>query len=183
MDTSDIQKGLKIILNDEPHAVIDFQFVKPGKSQAFTRTKLKNMLTGQVSEQTWKSGEKLEPADVEERNLQYVYPEETDFVFMDTNSGEQLSVSVDKVGEDSRWLSDGLMVGVTLFKGRPISISLPNQVVLQIVSLEPTDDSQPTQQAIVSTSATLAVPKLLKVDDWIKIDTTTGTYLEHIAKR
>lgn len=183
MDTSDIKKSLKIMLDGQPCVITDFQFVKPGKGMAFTRAKLKNMLNGQAFEHTWKSGETLDPADVEERDLQYIYPEATDFVFMDAGSGEQVSVSGDKVGADSRWLSDGMRVGVTLFNGIAIGVSLPNPVVLQIVSIEPTDESQPTNPATVSTGAVVAVPKQLKVDDWIKIDTATGTYLERVTKR
>lgn len=91
------------------------------------------MLNGQAFEHTWKSGETLDPADVAERDLQYIYPEGTDFVFTDASSGEQVSVSGDKVGADSKWLSDGMTVGVTLFNGIAIGVSLPNPVVLQIV--------------------------------------------------
>src|SRR5262249_4978060 len=137
MDTSDIRKGLKIMENGQPFVVVDFQFVKPGKGQAFTRCKIKNMATGAVLERTYKSGEKLEPADVEERQLQYIYPEGSDFVFMDPNTGEQITVSGEKIGDDSRWLSDGMNVSIVLFKGVPIGLTLPSHVVLQIVNSEP----------------------------------------------
>src|SRR3954470_5325043 len=137
MDTSDIRKGLKMMLDDQPYVVIDFQFVKPGKGQAFTRFKVRNMATGAVLERTYKSGEKIEPADIEQRTLQYIYPEGTDFVFMDAQTGEQITVPGDKVGDQSRWLSDGMNVEVTVFNGLPIGISLPNSVTLQIVASEP----------------------------------------------
>ncbi len=101
MDTSDIRKGLKIMEDGSPFSVIDFQFVKPGKGQAFTRCKLRNMLNGNVIERTYKSGEKLEPADIEERSFQYIYPDGSDFVFMDAASGEQITVNGEKVGDDS----------------------------------------------------------------------------------
>ena len=93
MDTSDIRKGLKMMVDGQPYAVVDFQFVKPGKGQAFTRVKIRNMATGAVLERTYKSGEKLEPADVEERQLQYIYPDGTDFVFMDAASPASRSTS------------------------------------------------------------------------------------------
>src|SRR5690242_1576161 len=99
MDTSDIRKNLKIMLDGQPYTVVDFQFVKPGKGQAFTRCKIRNLQTGAVLERTWKSGEKLDPADVEQRTLQYIYPEGTDFVFMDSQTGEQITVPGDKIGD------------------------------------------------------------------------------------
>src|SRR5262249_58403213 len=102
MDTSDIRKGLKMMENGQPYVVVDFQFVKPGKGQAFTRVKIRNMATGAVLERTYKSGEKLEPADVEDRQLQTTYPEGSDFVFMDANTGEQITVSAEKTGRHSR---------------------------------------------------------------------------------
>ncbi|MFO7181625.1 MAG: hypothetical protein DIU78_023185, partial [Pseudomonadota bacterium] len=108
MDTSDIRKGLKLMMDGQPYVVIDFQFVKPGKGQAFTRTKMKNLLTGGVLERNIRSGEKLEPADVEERTLQYIYPDGDAFVFMNPQTGEQITVQREAVGEDAGFLTDGL---------------------------------------------------------------------------
>jgi elongation factor P len=187
MDTSDIRKGLKMMLDDQPYVVIDFQFVKPGKGQAFTRVKIRNMATGAVLERTYKSGEKLEPADVEERQLQYIYPEGSDFVFMDAGTGEQITVAGDKIGDDSRWLSDGMNVDVTLFKGQPIGVSLPSHVVLQIVTSEPgvkgDTASGATKPATLSTGATVNVPLFVQEGEWVKIDTRDGSYLERVNRR
>jgi len=187
MDTSDIRKGLKFMVDNQPYVVIDFQFVKPGKGQAFTRVKIRNMASGAVLERTYKSGEKLEPADIEERQLQYIYPEGTDFVFMDVATGEQITVPGDKIGDDSRWLSDGMNVDVTIFKGLAIGISLPSHVVLQIVSSEPgvkgDTASGATKPATVSTGATVNVPLFVQEGEWIKIDTTDGKYLERVNRR
>lgn len=187
MDTSDIRKGLKMTVDGQPYVVVEFQFVKPGKGQAFTRVKIKNMATGAVLERTYKSGEKLEPADVEERQLQYIYPDGQDFVFMDAGSGEQIHVQGDKIGDDSRWLSDGMTIDVTLFKGQPIGISLPPHVVLQISRCEPgvkgDTASGATKPATVSTGATVNVPLFVQEGEWIKIDTTDGRYLERVNRR
>ena len=187
MDTSDIKKGLKMMLDGQPYTVVDFQFVKPGKGQAFTRVKIRNMATGAVLERTFKSGEKLEPADVEERTLQYIYPEGEDFVFMDSQSGEQLTVPGDKVGDDARWLSDGMNVDVTIFNGLAIGVSLPSHVTLQIVSSEPgvkgDTASGATKPATVSTGATVNVPLFVQEGEWVKIDTRDGSYLERVNKR
>jgi len=187
MDTSDIRKGLKMMVDGQPYVVIDFQFVKPGKGQAFTRVKIKNMATGAVLERTYKSGEKIEQADVGERQLQYIYPEGNDFVFMDPDSGEQITVPGDKVGDDSRWLSDGMSLGVTIFKGLPIGISMPAHVTLQIVSSEPgikgDTASGATKPATLSTGAVVNVPLFVQEGEWVKIDTRDATYLERVNKR
>ncbi len=186
MDTSDIRKGLKIMEDGAPFAVIDFQFVKPGKGQAFTRVKLRNMLNGNVIERTYKSGEKLEPADIEERNFQYIYPEGTDFVFMDATSGEQITVAGEKVGDDSKWLQDGMSVAVTIFKGEPVGVNLPAHVVLQIVGSEPgvkgDTASGATKPATLSTGAVVNVPLFVKEGEWIKVDTREGSYIERVNK-
>ena len=186
MDTSDIRKGLKMMIDGQPYVVVDFQFVKPGKGQAFTRLKIRNMATGAVLERTYKSGEKLEPADVEERALQYIYPDGQDFVFMDAQSGEQIHVPGDKVGDDAKWLSDGMMVDVTIFNGLAIGVSLPSHVVLQITVCEPgvkgDTASGATKPATLSTGAVVNVPLFVQEGEWVKVDTRTGDYLERVNK-
>ena len=186
MDTSDIRKGLKMMVDGQPYAVVDFQFVKPGKGQAFTRVKIRNMATGAVLERTYKSGEKLEPADVEERQLQYIYPDGTDYVFMDAQSGEQIHVQGEKIGDDSKWLSDGMNVDVTLFNGQAIGISLPSHVVLQITVCEPgvkgDTASGATKPATLSTGAVINVPLFVKEGEWVKIDTAEGRYIERVNR-
>jgi len=187
MDTTDIRKGLKIAIDDQPYVVVEAQFVKPGKGQAFTRVKIRNMQTGAVLERTWKSGEKVELADVEQKQMQYIYPEGGDFVFMDAHSGEQITVNGDKIGDDARWLSDGMSVDVTLYRGNPIGVDLPAHVVLQIVSSEPgvkgDTASGATKPATLSTGATVNVPLFISEGEWIKIDTREGTYLERVNRR
>lgn len=186
MDTSDIRKGLKMMENGQPYTVVDFQFVKPGKGQAFTRVKIRNLATGAVLERTYKSGEKLEPADVEERSLQYIYPEGADYVFMDEGTGEQITVPGDKVGDDARWLSDGMTIDVTLFNGQPIALSMPSHVVLQIVGSEPgvkgDTASGASKPATLSTGAVINVPLFVKEGEWVKVSTEDGSYLERVNK-
>lgn len=187
MDTSDIRKGLKMMMDGNPYAVVDFQFVKPGKGQAFTRVKIRNMATGAVLERTFKSGEKLEPADVEERSLQYIYQDGADYVFMDSQTGEQITVPGEKIGDDSRWLSEGMNVDVTLFNGQPIGVSLPSHVVLQIVNSEPgikgDTASGATKPATLSTGAVVNVPLFVTEGEWVKVDTREGTYIERVNRR
>lgn len=182
MDTSDIRKGLKIMVDGQPYIVVDFQFVKPGKGQAFTRTKMKNMLSGGNIERNIRSGEKLEPADVEDRTVQYIYPDGEMYHFMNSNSGEQIAVHKDAVGEAADFLIDGLEVQVTLYKGNPVSVSLPPHIVVQVVETEPgvkgDTATNVTKPAKISTGATVAVPLFVSEGEWIKVDTRTAGYLE-----
>lgn len=187
MDTSEIRKGLKMMVDGNPFVVVDFQFVKPGKGQAFTRVKVRNLQTGAVLERTYKSGEKIEKADVEERKMQYIYQDGDGFVFMDAGTGEQITVSVEKMGEDSQWLTEGMDIGVTLFNGAPIGVEVPSHVVLQITSSEPGikgDTASGAQKpATLSTGAVINVPLFVKEGEWVKVDTREGSYLERVNKQ
>ena len=184
MDTSDIRKNLKIMIDGVPYAVAEFQFVKPGKGQAFTRVKLKNLETGAVLEKTFKSGEKLEPADVEQRTLQYIYPDGENFVFMDANTGEQVMVPRDKMEDEAKWLADGMTVEVTLLSGNALGVELPAHVELEITQSDPgvkgDTASGATKPATMSTGAVVQVPLFIEEGEWIKIDTRTGSYLSLI---
>ncbi len=186
MDTSDIRKNLKIMLDGNPYVIVDFQFVKPGKGQAFTRCKLKNMETGAQLERTFKSGEKLEAADVEMRDMQYIYPDGDDFVFMDANTGDQLTVPAEVMAEEKNWLSDGLTAEITLLKERPIGVSLPAHVELEITQSDPgvkgDTASGATKPATLSTGAVVQVPLFVEQGEWIKVDTREGKYLERVKR-
>jgi elongation factor P len=186
-DTSDIRKGLKIIVDAQPYTVADFQFVKPGKGQAFTRVRLKHLSTGAVLERTFKSGEKLEPADVEQRGMTFIYPEGDSFVFMDQGSGEQVSISEEQIGDNKPFLIDGLAVEVTFFKGEPIDVTLPPHVVIQITQSDPgvrgDTASNVTKPATLSTGGVVQVPLFINEGEWIKVDTRTGQYMERVNKR
>ena len=182
MDTSDIRKGLKLLMDGQPYVVTDFQFVKPGKGQAFTRTKLKNMLNGGSIERNIRSGEKLEAADVEDRTLQYIYQEGEMYVFMNSQTGDQVSVHQDVVGDDAGFLIDGIDVTITIYNGNPVSIELPPHIVAQITETEPgargDTATNVLKPAKISTGATVAVPLFVTEGEWIKIDTRTRSYLE-----
>ncbi len=117
MQTTDIRKGLKIQIDGVPYAVVEHQFVKPGKGQAFTRCRIRTSTTGAVIERTWKSGESVEIADVETRKMTYSWDEGDSLVFMETNTGEQIHVMKDKVGDEVRFLSEGLDCEVTIYNG------------------------------------------------------------------
>ena len=184
--TTDIRKGLRLQIDNVPYRVIEHQFVKPGKGQAFTRAKIRNLLTGNVIERTWKSGESVELADVEDRKMTYSWAEGDALVFMDSSTGDQIHVDKAKVGDDIRWISEGMDLEVTLYNGNPIGVDLPPTVVLQITSSEPgikgDTASGATKPATLSTGAVVNVPLFIKEGEWIKVDTDTGNYLERVNK-
>jgi elongation factor P len=186
-DTSDIRKGLKVLMDGNPFTVIEFQFVKPGKGAAFTRTKFKNLLTGAVIERNIRSGEKLEPANVETRDMQFLYKEGDDLVFMDQTNFEQVSVSKELVGEAHDLLKDNMPCTLTFFNERPVDISLPTFVTLEVTASEPgvagnTAAGNVTKAATLETGATVQVPLFIRVGDLVKIDTRTHEYNERISK-
>src|SRR6516225_2503273 len=132
MHTTDIRKGLRIVMDGVPYHVVEHQFVKPGKGQAFTRCRIRNLNTGAVIERTWKSGESVEIADVDTRKMTYSWDEGDSLVFMETATGEQIHVMKDKVGDEVQFLAEGMDCDVTIYNGIAIGIELPPSVVLQI---------------------------------------------------
>ena len=185
-ETSDIRKGLKVLIDSQPYTVVEFQFVKPGKGQAFTRTKMKNLITGATLERTFKSGEKLAPADTEERQMQYLYPEGDRFVFMDTVNYEQMHLTIDQVGNNRYYLLDGTLVDVLLFDGRAIDMTPPTFVELEVVETEPgfkgDTSSGATKSAKLQTGLTVNVPLFVENGELLKIDTRTDSYVERVKK-
>jgi elongation factor P len=186
MDTSDIRKGLKMMLDGQPYIVVEFQFVKPGKGQAFTRTKMRNLLTGGTIERNIRSGEKLEPANVETRDMQFLYKEGGDLVFMDQTNYEQVTIAADLIGDAHDLMKDNLACTVVFFNERPVDVTLPTFVQLEITASEPGvkgDTSGNVQKpATVETGAVVSVPLFIRVGDTIKIDTRTHEYVERVNK-
>ena len=168
-DTSDIRKGLKVLMDGNPYTVIEFQFVKPGKGAAFTRTKFKNLLTGAVVERNIRSGEKLEPANVETRDMQFLYKEGGDLVFMDQTNYEQVTISADLIGDAHDLMKDNLPCTVVFFNERPVDVTLPTFVFLEVTASEPGvrgDTSGNVQKpATVETGAEVIVPLFIRVGD------------------
>ncbi len=185
-DTSDIRKGLKVMMDGSPWVVIEFQFVKPGKGTAFTRTKLRNLLTGSVLERNFRSGEKFEPADVEVKNMQYLYKEGDGFVFMDTSTYDQVIVQAVTLGEDANFLPEQTVVDVLFFQGRSVGVTLPNFIEQPVLETDPgfrgDTATGVTKPAKISTGASVNVPLFINVGDIIKIDTRTGQYLERVGR-
>ena len=184
IDVSDIKQGTKLLIDGQPYVVIERQFVKPGKGTAFTRTKLKNLLTGRNIENNIRSGEKLETADVEEKQMSFLYKEGEDFVFMDQTSYEQLTVLKDAVAEQWQWLKDNMVCQVQLWNGKVIGITLPNFVELRITHSEPgargDTSGNVTKPATLETGASIGVPLFVNEGDLIRIDTRSGEYCERV---
>jgi elongation factor P len=183
-DTSDIRKGLKVRMDGQPYLVVEHQFVKPGKGQAFTRTRLKNMITGSVLDRTFKSGEKLEKADLEERQMQYLYPEGDGRVFMDTQSYDQIRLTEEQLAENVHYLLDGTMVDVLFYEGKPIDIKPPMFVELRVAETEPgfkgDTSSGATKLAKLETGLSISVPLFVNEGDVLKVDTRTVSYVERV---
>jgi elongation factor P len=184
VDTSQFRNGLKIELDGEPFTMIYFQHVKPGKGGAFVRTKVKNLKTGRVLDRTFRSGEKLEEADVAERKMQYLYQDGEDLVFMDTESFEQLPFSAAQVGDARKWLKENLDVEVLFWRGRPINIEIPSFVEYTITRCDPGlkgDTAQgATKPATLETGAVVQVPLFVKEGERIRVDTRSGEYFERV---
>ncbi len=184
--TSDIRKGLKIELNGEPFTIIDFLHVKPGKGGAFIRTKLKNLKTGAVLDKTFRSGEKFSKADLEEKDMQYLYNDGESYHFMDNETYEQISLSEDKIEFEKNFLKENVNVKVLFFKGDAISIEIPTFVELEVTHTEPglkgDTASSASKPATVETGYTLNVPLFINIGDILKIDTRTGEYVERVKK-
>ena len=184
-ETSDLKKGVKIEIDGEPCVITEANFVKPGKGNAFTKCKVKSLITGLTIDRTWRSGEKIDKAELEERPMEYLYSD-GDFHFMDTASFEQVALIGDAVGDAAQWLTENLPVSMLFHNGKPISLDLPNFVELQISDTEPgvkgDTKSNASKPATMSTGAIVQVPLFVDNEEWIRIDTRTGSYVERVKK-
>jgi len=184
-DTSDLRKGVKIMIDGAPYIVVEAQFVKPGKGAAFTRTKMKNLLTGGVIERNIRSGEKMDVANVEEREFTFLYKEpDGTFVFMDKQSYEQILVPANIVDEAWQFLKENLDCHLTFYNDRVITVVLPNFVELKIISTEPgmrgDTANNVNKPATLETGAVIGVPLFIGQNEHIRIDTRSGEYMERV---
>ena len=184
ISTNDLKNGMTLNIENGLFQVVEFQHVKPGKGGAFVRTTLKNARTGAVIDRTWRSGERFEPANVESKKMQYLFSSGESFTFMDNATYEQVEMAADLIGDDKWFLLDNIEVEVLFYNERPVGVSLPSHVVMEIVDSEPgvkgDTATNVTKQATVSTGYAVAVPIFIKVGERIKIDTRTGAYIERV---
>ena len=179
--TSEIRSGMKLLLESEPYSVVDNEFVKPGKGQAFNRIKVRNLKTGRTIERTFRSGESIEAADVVDTEMQYLYQEGDFYHFMMPENFEQYTASKAAVGEGAQWLKDGIICIVTLWNGEPLVVTPPAHIELKIVETDPglrgdtaTGGQKPAK---LETGAVVRVPLFINEGEVIRIDTRTGEYV------
>jgi elongation factor P len=184
VSTAEFRKGLRIVFDGEPYTIVDFQHVKPGKGGAFIRTKLKHMRTGRVIDNTFRSGEKVELVEFEDKRMQFLYRDDR-YNFMDTETYEQVSLSEDELGDARFYLKEDTEVDVLYIDGAPTSVELPNFVELAITRTDPGvrgDTAQGgSKPAKLETGAVVQVPLFLNEGDVVKVDTRTGEYLGRVA--
>lgn len=179
--TNEFRGGLKVMLDGDPCSILENEFVKPGKGQAFNRVKLRNLKTGRVWERTFKSGDTLEGADVTDRNMEYLYNDGEFYHFMEPDTFEQFPADKATVGDAAQWLKEQDVCIVTLYNGSPLAVTPPNHVELEIVQTDPGlkgDTAQGgTKPATLSTGAVVKVPLFLSQGEVVRVDTRTGEYL------
>lgn len=185
-DTSEFRNGLKVEIDGVPYEMVYFQFVKPGKGTAFTRTKIKNMISGAVIERTYRTGETLMAADIEEVACQYLYEDGEFYHFMQPESFEQFAVEATKVEEVKDFLTPNLDVSVTFFKGKAISVNLPYFIESEVTYCEPGARGNTAtgvlKPATLATGGTVQVPLFIEVGEIIRVDTRTGAYVSRVGK-
>lgn len=179
--TNEFKGGLKIMLDGDPCAIIENEFVKPGKGQAFNRVKIRNLKTGRVIERTFKSGESVEGADVVDTEMQYLYNDGEFYHFMVPDSFEQFAAGPEALGEAAKWLKGQEMCTVTLWNGQPLAVTPPNFVELAVAETDPGVRGDTSggggKPATLETGAVVRVPLFIEVGDLLKIDTRTGEYV------
>lgn len=182
--TSDIRKGLKIEMDDQPFEIIEFLHVKPGKGQAFVRTKVRNLLTGAVLDKTFKSGEKIAQPDLGYKKAQYLYQEDNQYVFMDLDTYEQVYLDRDVIGDTTNYLQDNDEIQLLEYRGKPVTVGIGNHVVIEVVQTDPGEKGNTvnggTKPAKLATGFVVNVPLFINEGDKLKIDTRTGEYLERM---
>jgi len=179
--TTDFRRGLKIEVDATPYEIVEFQHFKPGKGGAMVRTKLRNILTGRIQDITFRSGEKVGKPDLESREMQFLYREGNDLVFMDMTSYEQMLLGEENTGGKAGFLKDGQECRVLLYKGKALDIDIPVSLVLEVANTEPgikgDTVSNVTKAATLETGLLIQVPLFINIGDRVKVDTRSKEYL------
>jgi elongation factor P len=182
--TNEFRSGLKVMLDGDPATIVENEFVKPGKGQAFNRVKLKNLKTGKTIERTFKSGDSIEAADVLEVEMQYLFSDGEEWHFMDPESFEQVVATREAVGDSAQWLKEQDLCQVILFNGNPIQVLPPNHVELKVVETDPglrgDTATGGTKPARLETGAVVKVPLFIEEGEVLRCDTRTGEYLSRV---
>lgn len=185
ISTNEMRGGGKIELEGQPYTIVSNEFVKPGKGQAFNRVRLKHLKTGRVIERTFKSGEKVELADVAETQMRMLYKESDGVVFMDDNSFEQVKISLESIGDTIQWLLEDHLYEIIFYKGAPITIEPPTFMEMEIIDTAPGDrgntaSGRVLKPATTKSGAKIQVPIFIDQGETVKIDTRTGEYVSRV---
>jgi elongation factor P len=184
VDTSQFRNGLKVELDGEPYVMTYFQHVKPGKGGAFVRTKVKNLRTGRVLEKTFRSGERLDEAEVEDKRMQYLYQDGEQMIFMDQETYDQFPFTAEQIGDSRKYLMVNLEVDVVFWRGKQISIELPSFIEAVISQCDPgvkgDTASGATKPATIESGAVIQVPLFIKEGEKVRVDTRTNEYVERV---
>jgi elongation factor P len=179
--TNEFKAGLKVMLDNDPASIVENEFVKPGKGQAFNRVRIRNLKTGRTIERTFKSGETIEAADVVDVEMQYLYNDGQFWHFMNPQSYEQLAADKNAVGDNAKWMKEQDVCMITLWNGVPLAIEPPNTVILKIVETDPGLKGDTSggggKPATLETGAVVRVPLFVQNGEAIKVNTRTGEYL------
>lgn len=185
ISTGDVRGGYKVEIEGEPYTVVSNEFVKPGKGQPFNRIKVKHLKTGRVVEKTFKSGEKIDTADVEENKMRMLYKEADGVVFMDDTSFEQISIPLSLIGDKEQWLMEEVLYDVVFYKGQAIDINPPVFMEMKISKTDPgvrgdTSSGRVLKPAITESGAKVQIPIFIEEGEKIKIDTRTCEYVSRV---
>lgn len=180
--TNELKQGMKLEIDNQPYVVVSLNFVKPGKGQAFTKTRIKNLMTGRVIERSYRSGEKLELANVEETQMRMLYKDTESVVFMDDQTFEQYAIPLVQIGETEQWMMEDLVYGVLYYNGEPINVEPPTFMELIITETDPgvrgdTASGRVLKPAVTESGAKVQVPIFIEQGEKIKVDTRTGEYV------
>jgi elongation factor P len=186
MSTNEIRGGVKVEVESQPYTIISNEFVKPGKGQAFNRIKMKHLLSGRVIERTYKSGEKLDLADVSEAEMRLLYKEADGAIFMDEKSYEQMKIPFDNIGDTAQWLLDDHLYRIIFYNGSPITVEAPTFMEMVITETSPgvrgdTASGRVLKPAILESGVKIQVPIFVEQGEKIKVDTRTSEYVSRVA--
>lgn len=186
MSTGDIRGGVKVEVENQPYTIVSNEFVKPGKGQSFNRIRMKHLISGRVIEKTFKSGEKLDLADVSESQMRMLYKEQDGAIFMDDKTYDQIKIPFEPIGDNARWLMDDHVYAVVFYKGTPVTVEPPTFMDMIITETNPgargdTASGRVLKPAIVESGAKIQVPIFIEQGEKIKVDTRTGEYVSRVT--
>jgi elongation factor P len=186
VSTNEFRSGMKIEVEGQPYTIISNEFVKPGKGQSFNRVRIKHLLTSRVIEKTFKSGDKVDVADVVEGNMRLLYKEGDGAVFMDDVTFEQTTIPLKNIGDTAQWLIEDLVYGIVIYKGVPVTVEPPTFMEMKIVETAPGDrgntaSGRVLKPAITESGAKIQVPIFVDEGETVKIDTRTGEYVSRVS--